>query len=324
VADYLVTGAAGFIASRVAEMLLEEGHRVFGVDNMNDAYDVRIKEFRLQQLLDHDNFTFKKMDIADRDAVAGLAGEIGTPEAVFNLAARAGVRDSVEDPWTYVHTNYIGTLNLLEFCRHQSVSKFILSSSSSVYGAKAVPPATEENDTSHPLQPYASSKKSAETICHAYHFLHEIDITIFRYFSVYGPKGRPDMVLFRFIKWIVEGETLQLNGDGSQKRGFTYVDDIARGTILGLKLAGYEIINLGGHEIISLNELIEMIEEYVGKKAKIKKHPLPKADIMASWADVKKAKEVLGWEPQVNLQEGVPRMIEWYLENREFASQIKI
>lgn len=323
-ADYLVTGAAGFIASRVAEMLLEKGHRVFGVDNMNDAYDVRIKEFRLQHLLDHDNFTFKKMDIADRDAVAGLVGEIDTPEAVFNLAARAGVRDSVEDPWIYVKSNYIGTLNLLEFCRQQSVSKFILSSSSSVYGAKAVPPAVEENDTSHPLHPYASSKKSAETICHAYHFLHEIDVTIFRYFSVYGPKGRPDMVLFRFIKWIVEGETLQLNGDGSQKRGFTYVDDIARGTILGLEPAGYEIINLGGHEIISLIELIEMIEEYVGKKAKIKQHPLPKADILASWADVTKAKEVLGWEPQVNLQEGVSRMIEWYLENREFASQIKI
>lgn len=323
-AHYLVTGVAGFIASRVTEMLLDDGHTVIGVDNMNHAYDVRMKEFRLKQLLERDGFAFKKVDVSDKDAVAGLADEFRTPVSVFNLAARAGVRDSVEDPWTYVNTNYIGTLNLLEFCQANGVSKFVLSSSSGVYGAKAVPPTSEENDTSHPLQPYASSKKSAETICHAYHFLYDIDVTIFRYFSVYGPSGRPDMVIFRFIKWIVEGEPLQLNGDGSQQRGFTYVDDIARGTILGLKPLGYEIMNLGGHEIISLNKLIGMIEEYVGKKAKIEQHPLPKADMMASWADVTKAREVLEWEPRVTFKEGVERMAEWYLENREWASQLKL
>jgi nucleoside-diphosphate-sugar epimerase len=321
-ADYLVTGVAGFIASRVAEMLLEEGHQVFGVDNMNDAYDVRVKEFRLKRLMDKDGFTFKEMDISDREAVESIGASSGNLDAVFNLAARAGVRASVENPWLYVDTNITGTLNLLELCRRLNVPKFILASTSSVYGNDP-PPAKEEMSSRSPLQPYAASKMGAETMCYAYHYLYDLDVTIFRYFTVYGPAGRPDMAMFRFIKWIVEDETVHLTGDGNQKRGFTYLDDIARGTVLGLKPVGYQIMNLGGHEIVSMNEVIQMIEKYVGNKAKIEHHPFPKADMLVNWADVTRAKEILEWEPQFTLEKGVPDTIDWYLENRDWASQLE-
>jgi UDP-glucuronate 4-epimerase len=321
VASYLVTGAAGFIASRVAEMLLEEGHQVFGVDNMNAAYDVRVKEFRLKHLQEFERFTFQKMDIAGLEAIDSLEGD-GKLDAVFNLAARAGVRASVENPWLYVDTNITGTVNLLELCRRLSIPKFILASTSSVYGNDP-PPAKEEVFSRSPLQPYAASKIGAESMCYAYHYLYDLDVTIFRYFTVYGPAGRPDMAMFRFIKWIVEGETVHLTGDGSQRRGFTYLDDIARGTIMGLKPVGYEIMNLGGHEVVSMNEVIQMIENHVGKKAHIEHRTFPKADMLVNWADVTKAKEILGWEPQFTLEQGVPKTIDWYLENRDWASQLE-
>jgi nucleoside-diphosphate-sugar epimerase len=319
--NYLVTGVAGFIANRVAEMLLEEGNQVLGVDNLNDAYDVRVKEFRLKHLLELDGFTFKKIDISDRKAVENIVTSSGNLDAVFNLAARAGVRASVENPWIYVDTNITGTLNLLELCRRLNVPKFIMASTSSVYGNDP-PPAKEETFSRSPLQPYAASKMGAETMCYAYHYLYDLDVTIFRYFTVYGPAGRPDMAMFRFIKWIVEDETIYLTGDGDQKRGFTYLDDIAQGTILGLKPVGYAIMNLGGHEVISMNEVIQMIEGYVGKKAQIEHHPFPKADMLVNWADVTKANEILGWTPEFTLEKGVPKCIEWYLENREWASQL--
>jgi UDP-glucuronate 4-epimerase len=320
VAKYLVTGAAGFIASRVAEMLLEEGHQVIGVDNLNDAYDVRVKEFRLKHLQEFEHFTFQKMDIVDLEAIESLE-DYGTIDAVFNLAARAGVRASVADPWLYVDTNITGTLNLLEFCQTEKIPKLIMASTSSVYG-NAPPPAKEEDFSQAPLQPYAASKIGAEAMCYAYHHLYDLDVTIFRYFTVYGPAGRPDMAMFRFIRWIVEDETLYLTGDGSQKRGFTYLDDIAKGTILGLKPVGFEIMNLGGHEVVSMNEVIQMIEQYVGKKAQIEHRSFPKADMLVNWADVTRAKEILGWTPAYTLEEGVPKTIDWYLENRAWASQL--
>jgi UDP-glucuronate 4-epimerase len=242
---YLVTGGAGFIASRVTQMLLAEGHSVIGVDNLCDAYDVRLKEYRLRNLQSLPGFTFYRADISRREAVQEL--DAGGPyDAVFNLAARAGVRASVEDPWAFVDTNMTGTLNLLELCKRLSVPKFILASTSSIYGNNAPMPTPETASSDGPLQPYSASKKGAEAMCHAYHFLYGVDVTVFRYFTVYGPAGRPDMVMFRFAQWIKEGRPVILNGDGAQSRGFTYLDDIARGTILGLKPVGYEIINLGG------------------------------------------------------------------------------
>ncbi|UYN92433.1 MAG: GDP-mannose 4,6-dehydratase [Anaerolineales bacterium] len=318
-ATYLLTGAAGFIAARVAELLLQDGHSVVGVDDLNASYDVRMKQHRLDGLQKHSQFEFHHMDIADRDKVAAL----GRPyDAVINLAARAGVRDSVRDPWVYIAANMVGTTNLLELCRAHSVPKFILASTSSIYGNDAPLPTPETADSSQPLQPYAASKKGAEAMCHAYHYLHGIDVSVVRYFTVYGPAGRPNMSMFRFMQWISEGRPVLVNGDGEQKRGFTYLDDIARGTILALKPLGYEIINLGGHETISINQLITMMEDAVGKKAVIEHGPFDKADMMANWADVTKAGELLGWEPAVGLQEGIGRTVAWYQQERSWASQI--
>jgi UDP-glucuronate 4-epimerase len=319
VAHYLLTGSAGFIAARVAEMLLDAGHTVLGVDNLNDAYDVRMKQHRLDKLVGREGFDFQHLDVAEKGGVAALPGDF---DAVINLAARAGVRASVEDPWIYVDTNVTGTLNLLELCKDRGIPKFILASTSSVYGMDAPLPTPESFDSSFPLQPYAASKKGAEALAHAYHYLNDIDVTVFRYFTVYGPAGRPDMVMFRFIHWLVEGQPLLLNGDGTQSRGFTYVDDIARGTILGLKPVGFEIVNLGGHESITINDLIAMMEGMTGKKAVIERRPFHKADMTANWADVTKAGELLGWEPAISLRQGVESTLAWYMAEREWASDI--
>jgi len=241
---------------------------------------------------------------------------------VINLAARAGVRQSLEDPWVYVNTNMTGTLNLLEVCRRQGIPKFILASTSSIYGANAPLPTPETADSDHPLQPYAASKKGAESMAHVYHFLYGIDVSVVRYFTVYGPAGRPDMSMFRFTQWISEGRPLRLNGDGEQSRGFTYVEDIARGTIQALKPLGYEIINLGGHETIKINELIHYLEELIGRKATIERYPPNPAEMQASWADVQKAKQMLGWEPQVGLKDGITNLVNWYNAERHWASLI--
>ncbi|MEJ2262677.1 MAG: GDP-mannose 4,6-dehydratase [Anaerolineales bacterium] len=320
-ANYLLTGAAGFIAARVAEMLLDDGHNVVGVDNMNDAYDVRIKHWRLNRIQGHPNFTFYKFDISDKEALKVLESQ--EFDGVINLAARAGVRQSVIDPWVYVDTNVTGTLNLLELCRQRGIPKFILASTSSVYGANAPLPTPEEASSSYPLQPYAASKKGAEALCHAYHYLFDIDLTVFRYFTVYGPAGRPDMVMFRFVLWISEGLPVKLNGDGEQTRGFTYVDDIARGTIMGLKPVGFEIVNLGGHESISINQLIAMLEERIGRKAQVERRPRHPADMQANWANVEKAGKLFGWEPRVSLGEGIANLVDWYKAERSWVSQIK-
>jgi nucleoside-diphosphate-sugar epimerase len=321
-ARYLVSGAAGFIASRVTEFLLADGHSVIGVDNLNDAYDVRMKEYRLKKLVGLPGFTFRRMDISDQQQVNELAAETGSLDAVINLAARAGVRSSVENPWVYYSTNLTGTLNLLDMCQRKGIGKFVLASSSSVYGANPPLPTPEDADTDHPLQPYASSKKAAENLCYTYHYLYGTDVTVFRYFTVYGPAGRPDMVMFRFTQWITEGRTVWLNGDGKQARGFTYLDDIARGTILGLKQVGFEVINLGGHQVIDINELIVMIEMRVENTARIEYLPLHPADAAVNYANVEKARRLLGWEPRVSLEEGVSNLVNWYLAERSWACQV--
>ncbi|MEA2007882.1 MAG: GDP-mannose 4,6-dehydratase [Chloroflexota bacterium] len=321
-ASYLVTGVAGFIASRVAGMLLDEGHTVVGVDNLNHAYDVRMKEYRLEQLKDREQFSFYEQDISDKRILEMEHFTEPKFDAVINLAARAGVRASVEDPWVYVDTNMTGTLNLLELCQRNHIPKFILASTSSIYGNNAPLPTPETADSARPLQAYAASKKGAEAMAHAYHYLYGIDVSVVRYFTVYGPAGRPDMVMFRFNKWIKESVTLRLNGDGEQSRGFTFVDDIARGTIAALKPVGYEIINLGGHEVITINELITILERLIGRKAEIEHYPFHKADAMANQANVEKARELLDWEPQVSLEEGIGRMVAWYDENREWVKDI--
>jgi UDP-glucuronate 4-epimerase len=321
-ANYLVTGAAGFIAARVSELLLEAGHTVTGVDNLNDAYDVRIKEYRLRRLLAQPGFTFLRLDISQREAMEQL-GTAGRFDAVINLAARAGVRQSVENPWVYVDTNVTGTLNLLELCRQQGIPKFILASTSSIYGENAPLPTPESASSDRPLQVYAASKKGAEALCHVYHYLNGLDVTIFRYFTVYGPAPRPDMVMFRFTQWISEGRPVLLNGDGEQSRGFTYLDDIARGTILGLKPVGYEVINLGGNQVISINQLIHTLEGLIGRKAQITYLPRHPADMSTNHANIEKAGAILGWQPVVSIEEGIARLVAWYQAERNWACEIK-
>ncbi len=319
-AHYLVTGAAGFIGSRTSEILIRDGHTVIGIDNMNDAYDVRMKEHRLAALKKLPGFEFRRIDISIQDEVAQLSGEKFA--AIVNLAARAGVRASVENPRLFYETNLMGTLNLLEFCRKQDIGKFLLASTSSIYGANPKYPTPETESSSEPLQPYAASKKAAEVLAHTYHYLHGIDVSVVRYFTVYGPAGRPDLAMFRFCQWITEGRPVTVNGTGEQSRGFTYLDDIARGTILALKPLGFEIINLGGHEVISINGLIALLEELIGRKANVQYEPPNLADMFTNWADVSKAGRLLGWEPQVGLREGVRKLVEWYEAERAWACEI--
>jgi nucleoside-diphosphate-sugar epimerase len=321
-ARYLLPGAAGFIGARVTEFLLGDGHQVMGVDNLNDAYDVRLKEWRLGCLERHPRFVFHRIDIADGEALNSLVEKSGSFDAVINMAARAGVRQSVANPREYVDTNIMGTLNLLEICRHHGITKFILASTSSIYGADAPLPTPEGAESSLPLQPYAASKKAAEAMCHAYHYLFNIDVTILRYFTVYGPAGRPDMVVFRFVQRIYEDQPITVYGDGDQSRGLTYVDDIARGTLLGLQRMGYEVINLGGHEVVKINDLVKMLERLIGRKAEVEYQALHPADMMANWAQVYKAGRLLGWEPRVSLEEGLKETIEWYKSEREWACQV--
>ncbi len=323
-AEYLVSGAAGFIGFRVAAQLLEDGHAVYAVDDLNDGYDVRLKQYRLRGLQAHQDFHFLKADISRTSSIETIRRFLPSDlDGVINLAARAGVRKSLADPWVYLDANMNGALNLLELCRRLGIPKYILASTSSLYADSSTPPFKETDDSDHPLQPYAASKKGAEAMAYAYHHLYGLDVTILRYFTVYGPAGRPDMAMFRFCQWIAEGKPVIVNGDGEQTRGFTYLDDIARGTILALKPLGYEIINLGGHEVISINDLIRLFEDKLGKKAVVTNHPFSAADVRSNQADVSKARELLGWEPQINLDEGVSRLVAWYLGERAWASQVE-
>jgi UDP-glucuronate 4-epimerase len=318
--NYLVTGAAGFIGARTSELLIKDGHTVVGIDNLNEAYDPRMKEYRLQRLQSMDGFSFHKVDISDRSIIDRFRDQ--KFDGMINLAARAGVRASVDNPWAFVESNVTGTLNMLEICRQTGTPKFIVASTSSIYGANPPYPTPETASSSEPLQPYAASKKGAEAMCHAYHHLYGIDVSVLRYFTVYGPAGRPDLALFRFVQWVTEGRPVRVNGDGEQSRGFTYIDDIARGTILALKPLGYEVINLGGHEVITINNLIKLIEEVVGKLAEVQYGPPNPADMFTNWADVSKAGQLLGWEPQYDMQAGVEKLVEWYNAERGWASEI--
>jgi nucleoside-diphosphate-sugar epimerase len=321
---YLLAGAAGFIGARVAEQLLAAGHSVAGVDNLAETYDVRLKHWRLDQLRRWPAFEFHRLDITDRQALRALAenGRARPAAAVFNLAARAGVRPSLEDPWVYYQTNVTGTLNLLEWCRETGVGKFVLASSSSVYGAAPAGPCAETASTDRPVSPYAASKKAAEVLAHAYHHLHGLDVTVFRYFTVYGPAGRPDMSPFRFVQWVAEARPVTIFGDGRQTRDFTYVDDIARGTIAGLKRLGYAVVNLGNDSPVALGDMLATVERLVGQPAQKRYRPAHPADVPATWADITQARDLLGWQPSVRLEAGLAEAVRWYQANRDWARDI--
>lgn len=319
---YLVTGCAGFIASRVAALLLGAGHRVVGIDNLNDYYDVSLKQHRLDQLQGLGaNFSFRKLDLEDRSGLHKLFDDHPI-DAVVNLAARAGVRYSMIDPHVYMTTNAMGSLNLLEEMRARDIKKYVLASTSSLYAGQEMP-FVETLAVNTPISPYAASKKAAEVMAYAYHYLYGVDVSVVRYFTVYGPAGRPDMCIFRFIRWIDQEEPIELFGDGEQSRDFTFVDDIARGTIAALKPVGYEVMNLGGgKQPVTLNLIISKLEEMLGKKARIEYREFHKADIKSTWADISKADQLLGWRPQVGLDEGLQACVDWYEKNRPWSQQI--
>jgi len=320
---YLVTGAAGFIAARTVGLLLDAGHTVVGLDNFNDYYDVRLKQHRLDALVGRKGFTFVRADIEDQAVLAAVFAPHRF-DAVINLAARAGVRASIEQPRPYFATNVDGSLNLLELMRQHGVKKFVLASSSSLYAGQAMP-FSEDLAVNTPLSPYAASKKAAEMLAYSYHHLHGIDCSILRYFTVYGPASRPDMGLLRFTSWIDRGQPIELFGDGSQARDFTYVDDIARGTIAALKPVGYEVINLGGGQNpVTISDVIGRLEKLLGKKAVLDRKPFHPADLKETWADIAKADRLLGWAPRVSLDEGLRRSVEWYQANQSWLRDVKL
>ena len=314
---YLVTGSAGFIGAKIAELLLSRGDTVVGLDNMNDYYSVSLKQYRVEQLQQYDDFSFYKVDIEDRSKLEALFSKYSFT-GILHLAARAGVGCSIKDPEVYYSTNVHGTLHLLELMRTGNIKKMVLASTSSLYAGQPMP-FCEDLPANTPISPYAASKKGAETLAYTYHYLYDLDITILRYFTVFGPAGRPDMSLFRFIEWIKRGEPVQLFGDGSQSRDFTYVDDVAEATVAALIPMGYEIVNIGGgRNPKSLNTMIAHIEAVLGKKAIVVQQASEKTDITTTWADITKARKLLSWRPKVFVEKGIERTVAWH---RSFNKQ---
>lgn len=319
----LVTGCAGFIAARTCAILLERGFRVVGIDNLNTYYDVSLKHHRLHGLRQSDRFEFHAVDIEDRQAVREVFKGKNFA-AILNLAARAGVRYSMQNPFVYMSTNAVGSLNLLEEMRERGINKYVLASTSSLYAGQPMP-FTEDLPVNTPISPYAASKKAAELMAHAYHHLYGMDVSVVRYFTVYGPAGRPDMCIFRFIQWIDQGHPIELFGDGDQSRDFTYVDDIARGTIAAMKPLGYQIINLGGgKEPVSLNHIIHKLEQRLGKLATIERKEFHIADIVSTRANIAKARELLAWEPKIGIDEGLDHCVAWYHDNLPWSAKIAL
>jgi UDP-glucuronate 4-epimerase len=329
----LLTGIAGFVGWRTAQRLLAAGHSVVGVDNLNDYYDPRLKHWRLRDLgVDlasasvarsaHLPLTVHRLDIEDRSAVDALfahyAPATGQPpfDAVINLAARAGVRASIDDPYVYFRTNVDGSVNLLEAMRRHHVPKYVLASTSSLYAGQPIP-FREDLPVNTPISPYAASKKGAEVAAYTWHHLYGIDVSILRYFTVYGPAGRPDMSPLRFLHWIDHQLPIQLFGDGSQTRDFTYIDDIADGTVRALQRVGCQTFNLGGGNTpLPINSMIAAFEHHLGKQAIIHHLPFNKADMTETQADNARARSILGWQPHTDPAAGFAATAAWYLTNR--------
>lgn len=319
----LVTGAAGFIASRVCDQLLAQGVTVIGLDNLNEAYDPRMKRHRLAGLENREGFHFIEADIENQYELEPIFRRHAF-DVVFNLAARAGVRYSIENPHVYLQSNAQGALNLMELMHRHDCGKLVLASTSSLYAGQPMP-FREDQAVERPLSPYAASKKAAEVLSYTYHHLYGIDVSILRYFTVYGPAGRPDMAPFRFIRWIHEGTPITVYGDGSQTRDFTYVDDIARGTVLARKPLGHSVINLGGGKTpVTLLEFIAKIEERLGRRAEIVWQEMSASEMQDTAADISKAREVLGWAPETDLDAGLDATVEWYLRNLDWARELAL
>ena len=320
--NYLVTGSIGFVGTQVCMQLLESGHHITGIDSINDSYDPTIKHVRLSQLQNYEDFEFHSINILDSGALSLFTNT--KFEGIIHLAARAGVRQSLLDPHEYLNTNLMGTLNLLELCRSTKTDKFVLASTSSLYGETYSNLIAESYPTDSPLTPYSVSKKSAELLCYSYHHQYNIDISINRYFTVYGQFGRPDMSIFKFIKLINEGGTLTVFGDGSQTRDFTHVNDVATGTIKSLEKVGYQIFNLGSNNPVSVNQVIALIEDKLGKTVQKNYLPRNSADVTSTYADITKAQKILNWVPKVSFEDGIQMTIDWYMANTDWLDTIII
>ena len=309
----LVTGAAGFIGSHLCERLLVEGWQVLGVDNFDDFYDPKIKRRNIAGCLENENFELVEADIRDRAAMGDAVGS--GVERIVHLAARAGVRPSIDQPLLYADVNINGTGILLEAAKEQGIGKFIFASSSSVYGNNEKVPFSEDDNVDFPISPYAATKKACELICHTYHHLYGMSVTCLRYFTVYGPRQRPDLAIHKFARLIEQGKPISIYGDGTMSRDFTYIDDIIDGTVLAMeKCGGFHIYNLGESSAITVSELVVEIEKALGKKA-IKEYVPPQpGDVERTYADVAKAVRELGYNPATEIQAGLEKFVTWLRE----------
>lgn len=318
-----LTGCAGFVGWKTGELLLREGHEVIGLDNLNDYYPVELKNWRTRQLQEQggDRFTFIEGELGDAALLERIFSE-HAPEAVINLAARAGVRPSIEQPQLYLGTNLVALVALMDTMVRHGVRKLVQASTSSLYAGQPAP-FREDQPVDQPLSPYAASKKGAEVMAYTYHHLHGLDVSVVRYFTVYGPAGRPDMAPLKFVHRISSGQTFPLYGDGEQRRDFTYIDDIASGTVAALKPLGYEIINLGGgNEPVSINRMIGLIEQYSGKKALIDHKDWNPADMRDTAANISKARRLLDWEPQTPPEAGFKALADWYRQEASWLGPV--
>ena len=328
----LVTGAAGFIGFHVCQKLLSEGRHVVGIDNVNDYYDPSLKEARLALLQSKNGFQFQRIGLEDREPHESVVRDF-QPEAYVNLAAQAGVRYSIENPSAYVQSNLVGFGNVLEVCRNLNVKHLVYASSSSVYGCNTKMPFSVHDNVDHPISLYAATKKANELMAHSYSHLYGIPTTGLRFFTVYGPWGRPDMALFLFTKAILEGKPIDVFNNGQMKRDFTYVDDIVDGVIATIdhvatpnpawesgapdpssSKAPYRLYNIGDDQPVELLRMIEVLEGALGKKAEKRFLPMQAGDVLATWANVDTLTEAVGYRPRTTIEEGIPKFVEWYRE----------
>ena len=322
--NFIVTGAAGFIGYHTAKKILESGNSVIGIDNINDFYDIKLKNERIKSLEQFEKFAIIKIDLKNKKDVLELQNSLPNISSIIHLAAFAGVRTSITDPWSYQDNNVNATLNLLELCKIVNIKNFSLASTSSVYGDNKSIPTKESDTSSFPLSPYAASKISAELLAFTYNYHFDINVAILRFFTVYGPFGRPDMVIFKFIKSILDNKPITIYGDGNQTRDFTFVTDVANALIKSINQKGFEVYNVGGGRAISVNNLVKLIEKYLDKNAIINNIERDPSDIEHSLADITKIKNKLNWDPKYNIEKGVIETGKWFLENQEFINSIKI
>lgn len=315
--NILVTGGAGFIGSHLSERLLSEGRRVICLDNFDAFYDPGIKRDNIAPLLKRDGFTLIEGDIRDMKLLEGLFCREKI-NAVVHIAARAGVRPSIREPILYYDVNVHGTMNLLEMARDYSIGRFIFASSSSVYGENKKVPFSEEDPVDNPISPYAATKKAGELICYTYHHLYQIPVACLRFFTVYGPRQRPEMAIHKFTRLIHEGKAVPVYGDGTSRRDYTYIEDIIDGIMASLHAEiAYEIINLGESQTVGLREMISLIEEGLHQKASIEWLPVQPGDVPVTYADIGKAREILGYHPRTDIKQGIKRFVEWFIEQEK-------